>query len=91
MGVSILMTPGPVGRNHGQQLDITPGFRSRAAAALRTHFGEAPFTVVEADLSTLDMLACGASIYVMDDKDNMWMQIAGAVREHSAVTIVTEY
>jgi hypothetical protein len=91
VGVSILMTPGPVGRNHGKQLNITPGFRSAAATALRTYFGEAPFTIVEADLSTLEMLACGASVYVMEAKENMWAQIADAVREHSAVTIVMEY
>ena len=91
MGVSIMMTPGPVGHNHGKQVSITPGFRSSAAKALRESFGEAPFTLVESDLDLLDTLARGASIYVMGDKENMWSQIADAIREHSAVTIVMEY
>lgn len=91
MGVSILMTPGPIGRNHGKQVNIEPGFRSRAAAALRETFGEAPVCVVESDLPTLEVLARGASVYVLTPKDNMWEQIIEAVREHSAVTIVMEY
>lgn len=88
MGVSILMTPGPIGRNHGKQVSITPVFRSRGAAALRETFGEAPICLVESDLPTLELLARGASVY---EADNMWKQIAEAVSEHSAVTIVMEY
>ena len=91
MGVSILMTPGPIGRNHGKQVDITPGFRSAAASALRECFGEAPLTLVESDMSLLETLERGASVYVMRPEENMWRQIAEAIREHSAVTVVMEY
>lgn len=39
IGVAIMMTPGPDGRNFGKQTNITPGLRSRAAAIIRDRFG----------------------------------------------------
>lgn len=91
MGVSIRMTPGPIGRNFGKQIDITPGRRSQAAAMLRARFGEAPFSLVQQhDFDLLRIMEAGASIYVAD-AENMWKQIADALMEYGVVTITLEY
>jgi len=90
MGVSILMTPGPIGRNRGKQVNITPGLRSAAAGILRQCFGEAPFTLTGRDVDILRTMETGASIYA-GTNDNLWKTIADAIEEHDAVTIVTEY
>lgn len=90
MGVSILLTPGPVGRNFGSQSNIAPGWRSQAAAVIRSTFGSSPLTLFENDVAELRQLAAGASVYVADS-ENMWKKIADAVEEHGAVTIVMQY
>lgn len=91
MGVSIKMTPGPVGRNFGEQVSITPGWRSQAASILRSHFGEAPFTLVaDQDIGVIQLMYEGASVYAAD-KENMWSKIAEALREHGSVTITMDY
>lgn len=91
MGVSILMTPGIVGRNFGKQVDITPGWRSKAAEVLRDHWGDTPMQLLAShDLSTLQLLAAGASVYSSDEA-NIWIKIAAALDEHNTVTIVLEY
>lgn len=90
MGVSLLMTPGPIGRNFGEQVNITPGCRSAGAEQLRTAFGDFPMTLTSNDRGTLEIMASGAAVYT-DSANNMWKLIAAAIAEHGAVTIVAEY
>ncbi len=91
MGVSISMTPGPIGRNFGKQMDIAPGWRSKAASVLREHFREAPFTLTaQQDLSLIRTLEDGASVYTPDE-ENMWKQIGDALAEHGSITITMDY
>ena len=91
MGVSILMMPGPIGRNFGKQVNITPGLRSQAASVLREVWGEAPFTLVaDHDLDIVERLEAGASMYT-SDKENMWRTIRLALEDHGAISIIMQY
>jgi len=90
VGVSILMTPGPIGRNRGKQVDITPGWRSEAAARIRDEFGNPPLTLTTDDIGKLDLMGAGASVYTRNE-ENIWRLISAAIAEHGAVTIVCEY
>ena len=92
MGVAIMMTPGPAGRNFGKQINITPGWRSRAATIIRDRFGPSPCVIVDNcnDVELLRTLADGERLHV-SDAENFWKKVADAVEEHGAVTIVMEY
>lgn len=90
MGVSIKMTPGPIGRNFGDQVNITPGWRSEASSRIRAEFGDFPLTLTANDLPKLDVMGAGASVYAKNE-ENIWRIIASAVVEHGSVTITAEY
>lgn len=89
MGVSISIRPGSVMRSKGEPVTITPGMRSRAASILTTMFGQSPFEIHKEDLPSLESMALGASLYVVDE--NMWQQIIDMVNEHDVVTMALEY
>ena len=90
MGVSIMMTPGPIGRNFGKQVDITPGLRSEASSRIRTEFGDFPITLTANDLLKLDLMGAGAAVYTKNE-ENIWRKIAAAVSEHGSITLTAEY
>ena len=90
MGVSILMRPGTIMRSKGDPVNITQGFRSRAASVIRGYFGESPCEIDRDHLDTLRKLEAGASIYT-NEGDNIWAKIGAAVHEHDCVVIVMEY
>jgi hypothetical protein len=90
MGVSISMRPGSIMRSKGDPIDITPGWRSQAAAILESAFGRSPMELGRDELPLLKSMAIGASVYASDD-DNMWCKLMAAVEEHTIITVALEY
>lgn len=90
MGVSIEMRPGTIMRSKGDVIRITPGLRSRGAAALRRYFGESPMEIDTDHIALLEMLAQGAAVYVHDE-DNMFLKIKMGVEGHGCVVVKLEY
>lgn len=90
MGVSLIMKVRSAHRVYTNPVDITPGWGSRCAHILCERFGNPPHRLDEEDARLIETFAQGASVYTFD-KENVWIAIAKALRDHGGVEIEAEY